>query len=375
MLAALTGPPGSRSSAALGGLTPACSDLNGRLPNVARLYIDRLSRDTYLSNIRTGLEYCRFGDLVSRSSRVFIKPNLTFPQYRPGVMTSPECIEAAVVAVKDYTDRIYIGDSDSGGYNPFPMEAVYRETGIVDLEASHGVKVVNLSRLPRTPIELRLGRRHVQLDMPGLLTDEIDLLITIPVPKIHMNTGVSLTFKNQWGCIPDPSDRLRLHPDFAQVILAVNRAVHARVAIVDGRYGLTRSGPMSGDAIELDWLMVSDDIGAAASVCCELMGVPLSRVRHLRVAKAEGWIPTRRDIETSQDVASFLAKPFYLHRRWTDYPGLFAFRSRKLAYLAYFSPLAAALHRVLYLFREPFYDYGHDYDSDKPPGDQASSDD
>ena len=80
-------------------------------------------------------------------------------------------------------------------------------------------------------------------------------------------------------------------------------------------------------------------------------------------------------IETSQDVATFHAKPFYLQRRWTDYPGLFAFRSRKLAYLAYFSPLAAALHRVLYLFREPFYDYGHDYEGDKPSGGNAPTDD
>jgi uncharacterized protein (DUF362 family) len=338
---------------------------------MARLYIDRLSPDGYLSNIRAGLEYSGFGELVSRTSRVFIKPNLTFPQYRPGVMTSPECIEAAVVAVKDYTDQIYIGDSDSGGYNPFPMEAVYRATGIVGLEASHGVKIVNLSRLPRKPIDLQLGRRHVQLGMPLLLTDETDLLITIPVPKIHMNTGVSLTFKNQWGCIPDPADRLRLHPDFDQVILEVNRAVHARVAIVDGRYGLNRSGPMSGDPVELDWLIVSDDIGAAASVCCELMQVPMRRVRHLRVADARGWIPPRKDIETSQDVTQFVAEPFYLHRRWTDYPGLFTFRSRKLAYLGYFSPLAGALHRILYLFREPFYDYESDYGADKPLGDNA----
>jgi hypothetical protein len=30
-----------------------------------------------------------------------------------------------------------------------------------------------------------------------------------------------------------------------------------------------------------------------------------------------------------------------------------------VANLAYFSPLAKLLHRLLYLFREPFYDYSH----------------
>jgi hypothetical protein len=50
---------------------------------------------------------------------------------------------------------------------------------------------------------------------------------------------------------------------------------------------------------------------------------------------------------------------FYLKRAWTDYPGLWAFHSPALSYLAYFSPLVGVLHRMLYLFRKPFYDYDH----------------
>jgi uncharacterized protein (DUF362 family) len=289
---------------------------------------------------------------------VFLKPNLTFPTYRPGVMTSVEAVEAAIMAIGDYTTHIVVGDSDSGGYNPFSMDEVYGEIGMYDMARRHRVEVVNLSKLPRRAHAVNTGFRTTQLELPVLLTDETDVLVTLPVPKIHMNTGVSLTFKNQWGCIPEPNDRLRLHPAFERVILAVNELIHGQVAIVDGKWGLNVSGPMRGDPVELDWLMVADDLGAGARLCCELMQIPLRSVRHLRYAEKVGRIPPRSEIETNRDLGPFVREPFYLRRQWTDYPGAVAFRSRAVAYLAYFSPLATLLHRVLYLFREPFYDYG-----------------
>jgi uncharacterized protein (DUF362 family) len=324
----------------------------------SRAYIGRLSSSCYLDLMREGLDFVGAGQALNNQSRIFLKPNLTFPSYRPGVMTSIEAVEAAIVALKDYTPHIYVGDSDSGGYNPFSMHEVYRETGLVEFSKRYGVEVVNLSDLPRQAVPIRDGSRPLSVDLPILLTDEIDHLVTLPVPKIHMNTQVSLSYKNQWGCIPEPKDRLRLHPRFAEVIYAVNMAIHADFAIVDGRYGLNVSGPMLGEPIELDWLLVTNGIGAAARLCLELMQIPLGRVGHLQYAERRGSIPQRSEIKLNQELAPFMRARFYLRRHWTDYPGLLAFRSRPLAYLAYFSPAASLLHRLLYLFREPFYDYG-----------------
>jgi hypothetical protein len=179
----------------------------------------------------------------------------------------------------------------------------------------------------------------------------------MPVPKIHCNTGVSLTHKNQWGCIPEPQDRLKLHPYFQHVILEVNKAVKARVAIMDGQYGLNINGPMRGTPVKLDWVLVTDDLGAGSRVACELMQIPLERIAHLRYARQLGLIPDLRDIELNTDLAPYKGVKFSLRRKWTDYPGYLAFNSPFLAYLAYFSPMADLLHRLLYLVREPFYDY------------------
>jgi uncharacterized protein (DUF362 family) len=325
----------------------------------ARAFLGRLDTDgsNYLELIREGLAYTGFGREGPRRPRIFIKPNLTFPSYQPGVMTSPQAVEAAIIALLDYTPDIWIGDSDSGGYNPFAMEDVYAATGIEAFAKRYGVKLVNLSSLERETVRFRSHGRDISLALPRLLTSGIDTLVTMPVPKIHMNTGVSLTFKNQWGCIPEPNDRLRLHPLFKEVVVAVNQAVKAQFAIIDGRFGLNVSGPMRGNAVPLNWLCVANDIGAGARVACELMQVPVRSVSHLRYAESSGLVPPLSAITLNTELRPFIGPKFYLRRKWTDVPGYLAFHHSAIAHLAYFSRWSKLLHRVLYVFREPFYDY------------------
>lgn len=322
-----------------------------------KAFLGNLADSSYLDLIRDGLRWIEFEKLAPPQARIFIKPNLTFPTYRPGVMTNPQAVEAAILALKGYTPHISIGDADSGGYNRFSMDEVYRETGIWQFAEKYGVQVVNLSHVERKTINFRYANKDFSLSLPRLLTDEIDLLITMPVPKVHANSGVSLTFKNQWGCIPEPKDRLRLHPYFKHVILEVNKAVKTKVAIVDGKFGLNDNGPLRGRPVDLNWLMVADDTGAGARLALELMQIPLAKIDHLRYAQQLGLIPELDQINLNCDYRPFLKEKFLLKRALTDYPGLWAYQNPFLAYLGYFSPLASFLHWLLYLVREPFYDY------------------
>ena len=318
--------------------------------------IDPRSPD-YVALIRAGLDRVGFVDALPTNPKVFLKPNLTFPTYRPGVMSSPEAVAAAIEVLVEFGAEVWVGDSDSGGYNPFSMHEVYKQTGIAEFAPRYGAKVVNLSDLPRRKISFLCRGKEISLEMPRLLTDEIDALVTLPVPKIHMNTGVSLTFKNQWGCIPEPNDRLRLHPYFKETVQAVNEAVKARFAIIDGRFGLNSTGPMRGEVVELNWLCVTDDLGAGARIACLLMGIDPMKVKHLKYAYEVGRLPELADIDLNIALEDFVGPSFYLKRAWTDYPGFLAFNSASLAHLAYFSRWSKLLHKVLYLFREPFYDY------------------
>lgn len=321
-----------------------------------KIYIETL-QDDYLKIITEGLQWLDAKNKIKQDTRIFLKPNLTYPHFRRGVMTNPQCVEALVIALKDYTDKIVIGEADSGGYNRFKIDDVFAKTGLNDIGKKYGVRVVNLSRLPYRNIQFEYRGRDFHIPLPVLLLDDTDTLITIPVPKIHMNTYVSISVKNQWGCIPEPSIRLKLHPFFEKVIYEVNRNIHSSIAVIDGKYGLNRSGPMKGDVVDLNWLMIADNIYAADRVVCELMQIQPSKVYYLNYLKKEGVLPELRDIKFNKDYALFVKDKFFLKRLWTDYPGLWAFRSTFLSYLAYYSPFSDFLHKILYLFREPFYDY------------------
>src|SRR5438105_4525829 len=93
-----------------------------------RAFLGRIddAGSNYQALISEGLTFVGFGAGLPSKPKVFVKPNLTFPSYRPGVMTTPAALEAALIALKAHTPNLWLGDSDSGGYNPFPMDEVYR---------------------------------------------------------------------------------------------------------------------------------------------------------------------------------------------------------------------------------------------------------
>jgi uncharacterized protein (DUF362 family) len=220
-----------------------------------------------------------------------------------------------------------------------------------------GVRLVNLSGTASRDVTVETRGRSLAVPLPTLLLDEVDLMLTVPVPKVHANTGVSMSIKNQWGCIQEPSLRLKLHPFFAPVIHAVNRALRVAGSVIDGRYGLNRNGPMRGDVERLDWLLVADDVLAADQVCCEIMRLDHRRIGYLRHFARRHPLPPREAFVLQGSPASLAGPRFHLRRDWLDYPGWLAFRSPALAWLAYHSPLADVLHKGLYLFREKFYEH------------------
>ena len=326
------------------------------MPEAIKIYIEQINSD-YLSKLQEGLSYIDFDSKISKDDCIFIKPNLTYPYYKKGVMTSPECIEKLVVALKDYSTNIIIGESDGGGYNRFSMNEVFEKTGLQSIAHKHNIRLVNLSDLPSRNINFNYNRKEFSVPLPELLLDEVQAFITVPVPKVHSNTGVSMSIKNQWGCIQIPSERLKLHPHFKKVILEINKALKVKISVIDGRFGLNRNGPMRGDPIELNWLMVADNILAADMVCSTLMGIEPDGIHYLSYYKSNESPMNLTKINFNQNYQQFIGPKFYLKREFWDYPGYFAFQSELLSYLAYHSPLAGFLHKVLYLFREKFYEH------------------
>src|ERR1051325_7568019 len=230
--------------------------MNNNLPQQPRVYLREL-REDYPSAVRAWLEHVGFLWDVAPGSRVFLKPNLTLPEYQPGVMTSYGCLRAVTGFLAESGYRVVIGEADSGGHNRFSMDEVFQKMGIYDLAREFGAEVVNISFTEPEIVPLQAGHRRLTIPLPKLLLHEVDAFITLPVPKIHMNTQVSMSLKNQWGCIQNPAERLKLHPYFAEAIYEVCRRLPRAYSIIDGRYGLNRTGPMRGDKGELTWVVAA----------------------------------------------------------------------------------------------------------------------
>jgi uncharacterized protein (DUF362 family) len=267
---------------------------------------------TYEEELQQALAYIEWKKLVPSGARVFLKPNLTYPTPKPGVTTTPELIEAAIKIFSGRTSNLIVGESD-GGYRGWPAEMSFHSHGLPEVCRRYGARLVNLSRLPHTMVEIKFREEIKKLNLPSLLLDGVDVLVTLPVPKIHQVTVMSGAIKNQWGCIPD-NMRLINHPYFDEMILEINRLVHARMALADGTFFLNRSGPMQGEPARMDLLIASDNIGALDKTLCKIMGLDIKRVRYLNFACEKGWIPLNDEIQYNVQPSNFYSESFYLKR-------------------------------------------------------------
>jgi uncharacterized protein (DUF362 family) len=316
-----------------------------------KVFVDRFPPQRPLrETIELALDWLGWSAAVSRGARVFLKPNLTWREPMDGVTTTPAFVEAVALALRERGHPVTLGESH-GGYHTFDIEEAFRSHGLRDLEARAGVRVVNLSEGERERVTVPVAGQSVTVELPKLLLHDVDVFVTLPVPKVHAMTHVSLGFKNQWGCQPDTM-RLRNHPRFAHMVLAINRALRTRFALFDGRYFLDRTGPMIGLPVSMNLLVAADDVGAGTLACCEIMGIPPRRAAHLRLAIAEGMMPrSLAEVALSQPLAPFQSRVFRLERRPMHFLTLTAFHSRLLTTLFYDSALSSPLRAILYRVR------------------------
>ena len=297
----------------------------------------------------------RLGDLpreFSEARSIFIKPNLTYPKFKEGVTTRIDFVAALVDALRRIKNstRIYIGEGE-GGYNSFSMTQAMQTMGFHKIaDAYPNVEIVNLSTLETRTVELMANGRPYSLKLPELFFKEIDFSITCPLPKVHGMTDITLSFKNQWGCLPDTM-RLKNHYVFDEIISQVCDVLHFRYAFLDGKYGLDKNGPMGGDPVEVNWFIASNSLGAFDRVISGMMGFDWRRIGHLRMAEKYGFMPRANEIQVLGDPDA-LRRKFKLRRNFWHYPALVAFRSRKLTHLLYFSMWAKLLHDIMYTFRK-----------------------
>jgi uncharacterized protein (DUF362 family) len=311
-----------------------------------------LNEEMMIDQFASAIKSISLDDDFAEARAVFIKPNLTYPVYKAGVTTRMEFVRCLVAALRQInsTTKIYIGEGE-GGYNSFSMTEAMQNMGFYEIARRFpNVEIVNLSATQRVKVQIVAKNKPYELELPELFFKEIDFSISCPLPKVHCMTKVTLSMKNQWGCLPDTM-RLKNHFVFEEIINQVCKKLKFKYAFLDGKYGLTTNGPMNGDPIEVNWFAASNSLGAMDMVISEMMGFDWHKIRHLKFAKQYGFMPAEEDILIIGDKNS-LKRIFTLRRNFWNYPALIAFHSKKLTSFFYFSKWAKLLHDIMYSVRK-----------------------
>src|SRR5271167_1647680 len=101
-----------------------------------KVWISKIDADID-REIESALEWLDWRSIVAPNARVSIKPNLTYPTYKPGVTTSPAAVEAMIRALSSRTRNINVVESDGGSYS-WPAEEAFIGHGIPEICRRYG---------------------------------------------------------------------------------------------------------------------------------------------------------------------------------------------------------------------------------------------
>lgn len=309
---------------------------------MSRVYLERIGPDLDLQ-IRAGLEFLDWTNIVRPSSTVFVKPNLTWPDPRPGVTTSPSFVEALLATLSERAGRVIVGESDGG---TFSAEEAFAKHNLPEICSRYDATLVNLTKKPAMMIKDSVSGHPLEIEASRFLLEDVDVFITMPVLKTHVVTRVTLGLKNQWGCIPNPM-RLLYHHILDWGIVALNRAYAPKIVVLDGTYAMDRRGPLEGDPIPAGWLAVSNNVVAMDAVGCHLLGVEPRSVRHIHFAELEGLGPADlSQVQFNQPLPPPVINSF-IEPSMMDRIAIFLYKHKYLSKIVFDSPLTKLLYKLI----------------------------
>jgi uncharacterized protein (DUF362 family) len=231
----------------------------------------------------------------SNNKRVLLKPNIG-RNVKPhtGITTHPQVVAAAIDAFIEIGADVAVGESPITGVN---MSEAFENTGIKSVAEERNCSLLDMDQRQYTPADIPDGAAIKSLKLCPEI-NEYDIIVSIPVMKTHMHTGVTLSVKNMKGCLwrrskvdlhmlPESPEHKDKPLDIA--IADMSSVLRPHLSIIDGTIGLEGLGPSAGKPKPLDVVLAGVDAFAVDSVACELMGISARDVPHLRIGADRGY--------------------------------------------------------------------------------------
>ena len=253
------------------------------------------------------------GNVIKKGETVLITPNYGVPMMsNTGATTNPEVVVAVIAAAKDVgAKKIIVAESSIVG---FDAGRIMAELGVKQMFERAGAKVLNLDENQHDVLERKVTRgkllKKIKIFKPAA---ECDVLISVPVLKTHIYTGVSLGMKNLKGTLPDAQKKIfhrvgtrkKTEEEFEldRCIADMMTVHHPDFTVIDGIVGQEGFVPgtgVCGTPVNMNTIIAGSDFVAVDAVGAYIMGWDPLQVNHIRYSHEMGLgeahvgsIPTR----------------------------------------------------------------------------------
>jgi uncharacterized protein (DUF362 family) len=210
-------------------------------------------------------------------SKIFVKPNMSHPEYVPGVVTSPALLRELVGLLRDDAEEVIVGESN--GFN-YPCRSAFRKTGIEAAVKSAGGTVINLSEDKVVKVKFQSNSSPLkELFLPKTVL-EADAIVDLALMKTHEWAMYSGAIKNLFGCVPS-NKRIYLHPYLSEVFYRLYTILKPQLTVMDARVAIEGNGPTKGPSVKMDLMLTSNCALATDVIASKIMGLNMEEISHL----------------------------------------------------------------------------------------------
>ena len=213
---------------------------------------------------------------IAKKRRIFIKPNLSHPEYVPGVVTNPALMYDLVGLLRDTAEEVIVGESN--GFN-YPCNLAFEKTGMATAVKKAGGTTINLSedKVVKVKFKSDCGLKH--LFLPKTVLDA-DAVVDVALMKTHEFMKFSGAIKNLFGCLPD-NRRIFLHPYLSEVFYQLYSVLKPDLTVMDATVALEGNGPTKGIPVNMNLMLTSNSALATDIAAVQVMGLDWNQIGYL----------------------------------------------------------------------------------------------
>jgi uncharacterized protein (DUF362 family) len=189
------------------------------------------------------------------------------------------------------------------------MFTLYGYDRLIDMDPRK-VSLLDLNRDALIEKTVPLGKRMLSRKIPVTL-DKADVIINVPVLKIHFAAVASLSVKSLQGAVP-PLEKYMTHFfGLWQNLVNIHHLIKPQLIIIDGLTGQEGFGPVSGTPKKMDLLIGGTNPVAVDAVAMRVMGLDPATSPPVWMAYMQGLGPIEEEnIRIAGPAVEEVASPF-----------------------------------------------------------------